>query len=317
MMEQAILVSFVLSVMTASTPLLLAATGELVTEKSGVLNLGVEGMMLVGAIVGFATTVHSGSVLLGVLTAMLAGMAMALIFAILTLTFLANQVATGLALTIFGTGLSALVGSSYVGTAVEAMPKLHVPVLSDIPLIGPIAFGQDALIYLSLLAVFGVAWFLRRSHRGLVLRAVGDSHDAAHAIGYPVILIRYAATLFGGAMCGLAGAYMSLAYSTSWAENMTAGRGWIALALVVFATWRPVWLLVGAYLFGGIMYGSLAIQAANPITIFEYQINVPAQVVLALPYLVTILVLVVISRDKVKIRLNAPACLGRPFHAAG
>ncbi|HET6157103.1 MAG TPA: ABC transporter permease [Dongiaceae bacterium] len=316
-MDQAIIVSFILSVMTASTPLLLAATGELMTEKSGVLNLGVEGMMLVGAIVGFATAVHTGSALLGALLAVLAGMAMALIFAVLTLTFLANQVATGLALTIFGTGLSALVGSSYVGTAVEAMPKLRVPGLSDIPIIGPIVFGQDALVYISLVAVFGAAWFLRRSHRGLVLRAVGDSHDAAHAIGYPVILIRYLATLFGGAMCGLAGAYMSLAYSTSWAENMTAGRGWIALALVVFATWRPIWLLVGAYLFGSIMYGSLAIQAAGALYFFGQKIVVPSQLVSALPYLATILVLVAISRDRAKIRLNAPACLGRPFHAAG
>ena len=302
-MDQAIIISFLLSVMTASTPLLLAATGELVTEKSGVLNLGVEGMMLVGAIVGFATTVHTGSSALGLLAALLAGMAMALIFAILTLTFLANQVATGLALTIFGTGLSALVGSSYVGTAVEPLPA--------------ILFGLDGLVYLSLIVLFGVGWFLRRSHRGLVLRAVGDSHDAAHAIGYPVILIRYLATLFGGAMCGLGGAYMSLAYSTSWAENMTAGRGWIALALVVFATWRPVWLLIGAYLFGGIMYGSLAIQAAGAISLFGYPVVVPSQLVSALPYLATIVVLVVISRDKVKIRLNAPACLGRPFHAAG
>ncbi len=302
-MDQAIIISFVLSVMTASAPLLLAATGELVTEKSGVLNLGVEGMMLVGAIVGFAATVHTGSALLGVLAALFAGVAMSLIFAILTLTFLANQVATGLALTIFGTGLSALVGASYVGTAVDGLPK--------------ILFGQDALVYLSLIAVFAVAWFLRRSHRGLVLRAVGDSHDAAHAIGYPVILIRYLATLFGGAMCGLAGAYMSLAYSTSWAENMTAGRGWIALALVVFATWRPIWLLVGAYLFGGIMYGSLAIQAAGAINLFGYPLVVPSQLVSALPYVATIAVLVVISRDRAKIRLNAPACLGRPFHATG
>jgi ABC-type uncharacterized transport system permease subunit len=316
-MDQAIVVSFILSVMTASTPLLLAATGELVTEKSGVLNLGVEGMMLVGAVVGFAATLHSGSGLVGVVLAMLAGMAMALIFAILTLTFLANQVATGLALTIFGTGLSALVGSSYVGTAVQGIPKLQVPVLSDIAFIGPILFGQDGLVYLSLAAVAAIAWFLRRSHRGLVLRAVGDSHDAAHAIGYPVILIRYLATLFGGGMCGLAGAYMSLAYSTSWAENMTAGRGWIALALVVFATWRPAWLLVGAYLFGGIMYGSLAIQAAGAIDLFGYRLVVPSQFVSALPYIATIAVLVVISRDRVKIRLNAPACLGRPFHAAG
>jgi len=293
----------VLLTLAAGTPLVFAALGELVTEKSGVLNLGVEGMMLVGAIVGFATTVHTGSSALGLLAALLAGMAMALIFAILTLTFLANQVATGLALTIFGTGLSALVGSSYVGTAVEPLPA--------------ILFGLDGLVYLSLIVLFGVGWFLRRSHRGLVLRAVGDSHDAAHAIGYPVILIRYLATLFGGAMCGLGGAYMSLAYSTSWAENMTAGRGWIALALVVFATWRPIWLLVGAYLFGGIMYGSLAIQAAGAISLFGQPVVVPSQLVSALPYLATIVVLVVISRDKVKIRLNAPACLGRPFHAAG
>ena len=308
-MSEILVVSFILSVMTASTPLLLAAIGELVTEKSGVLNLGVEGMMLVGAIVGFATTVHTGSASLGILFAVLAGMGMALIFGILTLTFLANQVATGLALTIFGTGLSALVGAGYVGTAVPPLPKLAIPGVSDLPFVGPILFGQDALVYLSIAAVVAVAWFLRRTHRGLVVRAVGDSHEAAHAIGYPVILIRYLATLFGGAMSGLAGAYMSLAYSTSWAENMTAGRGWIALALVVFATWRPGWLLVGAYLFGGIMYLSLYVQGLG--------VAIPSQLVSALPYLATILVLVVISRDRVRIRLNAPACLGRPFHAAG
>jgi simple sugar transport system permease protein len=290
-MDQAIVISFILSVMTASTPLLLAATGELVTEKSGVLNLGVEGMMLVGAIVGFATTVHTGSALLGVVAGLLAGMAMSLIFAILTLTFLANQVATGLALTIFGTGLSALVGSSYVGTAVEPLPK--------------ILFGLDALVYLSLLAVFAVAWFLRRSHRGLVLRAVGDSHDAAHAIGYPVILIRYAATLFGGAMCGLAGAYMSLAYSTSWAENMTAGRGWIALALVVFASWLPFRLMVGAYLFGGITILQLHAQATG--------MGIPSQLMSSLPYLATIIVLVVISAVRGRAGSPAPASLGLAF----
>jgi simple sugar transport system permease protein len=294
-MDQAIVISFILSVMTASTPLLLAATGELVTEKSGVLNLGVEGMMLVGAIVGFATTVHTGSSLLGVVAALFAGMAMALIFAILTLTFLANQVATGLALTIFGTGLSALVGSSYVGTAVEPLPK--------------ILFGLDGLVYFSLIAVFAVAWFLRRSHRGLVLRAVGDSHDAAHAIGYPVIAIRYAAVAFGGAMSGLAGAYMSLAYTPQWAENMTAGRGWIALALVVFATWRPSRLLLGAYLFGGVSLLQLFLQGQG--------VRIPSQFLTMLPYLATIIVLVLISRDRTRIRLNAPACLGKPFYAAG
>ncbi|MGE0253627.1 MAG: ABC transporter permease [Alphaproteobacteria bacterium] len=303
------LTSFVLSVIIASTPLLLAATGELVAEKSGVLNLGVEGMMLVGAVVGFAVTVTTGNTLLGVVAGMLGGIAISLVFAVLTLTFLANQVATGLAIAIFGTGLSALMGAGYVGVAVERLAQLDVKGLSDLPFVGPVVFGQDTLVYVSIAAVAAVWWFLYRSHAGLVLRAVGDSHDAAHAIGYPVVAIRYAATLFGGAMAGLAGAYMSLAYNASWSENMTAGRGWIALALVVFSTWRPVWLVVGAYLFGSIMYLSLYLQGLG--------VAVPSQFVSALPYVVTIVVLVAISRDRTRIRLNAPACLGRPFHAAG
>ncbi|HVV95001.1 MAG TPA: ABC transporter permease [Hyphomicrobiales bacterium] len=301
--------SFVLSVIVSSTPLLLAATGELVAERSGVLNLGVEGMMLIGAVSGFAVMVVTGSPVLAVLAAAVGGMVMALIFAVVSLGFLASQVPTGLALTIFGTGLSALVGSGYVGVAVPRLPKLHVPGLSDIPFVGPVVFGQDALVYLSFAAVVGVWFFLNRSRAGLILRAVGDSHDAAHAIGYPVVRIRYLATLFGGAMAGLGGAYMSLAYNSSWAENMTAGRGWIALALVVFATWRPFWLVVGAYLFGAIMYFSLYVQGVG--------IPVPSPFVSMLPYLATVLVLVLISRDKTRIRLNAPACLGRPFHAAG
>lgn len=300
-------VNIVLSIITASTPLLLAATGELVTEKSGVLNLGIEGMMLVGAVIGFAATVHTGSTLIGVLAAIAAGIAMAMVFSVLSLTFLANQVATGLALTIFGTGLSALMGTGYVGTALQPLPKLDIPGISDLPVIGPILFHQDALVYGSFLLLVGVAWFLYRSHAGLVLRSVGDSHDAAHAIGYPVSRIRYAAAAFGGGMAGLAGAYMSLAYSPSWAENMTAGRGWIALALVVFATWRPLWLLVGAYLFGSIMYLSLYLQGLG--------VKLPSQLISSLPYLATIVVLVIISRDSTKIRLNAPACLGKPFHA--
>lgn len=303
------LTSFLLSVIIASTPLLLAATGELVAEKAGVLNLGLEGMMLVGAVVGFAVTVITGNTLLGVVAGMLGGIAVSLIFAVLTLTFLANQVATGLAIAIFGTGLSALMGAGYVGVAVERLAQLDLPGLSDIPVIGPVLFGQDLLVYVSVGAVAAVWWFLYRSHAGLVLRAVGDSHDAAHAIGYPVVAIRYAATLFGGAMAGLGGAYMSLAYNASWSENMTAGRGWIALALVVFATWRPLWLLAGAYLFGSIMYLSLYLQGLG--------VAVPSQFVSALPYVVTIIVLVAISRDRTRIRLNAPACLGRPFHAAG
>jgi len=303
------LTDLILSVMATSTPLLLAATGELVTEKSGVLNLGLEGMMLVGAVAGFAVAYHSGSATLGVLGGALAGTALALVFAVLTLSFLANQVATGLALTIFGTGLSALVGSPYVGIAIEPMPTLALPGLTSLPLVGPALFGQNAFVYLSFAVLAGVGWFLRRSHAGLILRAVGDSHDAAHAIGYDVIAIRYLATAFGGAMSGLAGAHLSLGYSPSWAENMTAGRGWIALALVVFSTWRPIWLLVGAYLFGGIMYLSLYVQGTG--------LAIPSQLLAALPYLATIVVLVAISRDRARVRLNAPACLGLPFHAAG
>ena len=301
--------NFILSVMATATPLMLAASGELVVEKAGVLNLGLEGMMLVGAVVGFAVTYHSGSATLGVLAAALAGTALALVFAVLTLTLLANQVATGLALTIFGAGLSALAGAGYVGIAVEPLPSLAIPGLSDLPLVGPVVFGQSALVYVSLAMLGAIAWFLARSHAGLIVRAVGDSHDAAHAVGYNVVAIRYLAVAFGGAMAGLAGAHLSLAYSPSWAENMTAGRGWIALALVVFATWRPLWLLVGAYLFGAIMYLSFYVQGTG--------LAIPSQLLAALPYLATIAVLVVISRDRARIRLNAPACLGRPFHAAG
>ena len=301
--------NFILSVMIAATPLLLAATGELVAERSGVLNLGIEGMMLVGAVTGFAAASITGSASLGAVAGMLGGAAIALVFAVLTLSLLANQVATGLALAIFGTGLSALMGAGYVGITVERLPRLSLPGLSDLPIIGPIVFGQDALVYVSLAAIVGSWWFLYRSHAGLILRAVGDSHDSAHAIGFPVIAIRYLATMFGGAMAGLGGAYMSLAYSTAWSENMTAGRGWIALALVVFATWRPFWLLVGAYLFGAIMYLSFYLQGLG--------IAIPSQFVSMLPYLGTIAVLVVISRDRARIRLHAPAALGRPFHAAG
>ena len=303
------IVAAALTVITAATPLLLAATGELVTEKSGVLNLGVEGMMLVGAIAGFATAITTGSSTLGIAAGVAAGAGMALIFAVLTLTFLANQVATGLALTIFGTGLSALIGSGYVGIAVKPLPRLAIPVLSELPLVGPILFGQDVLIYASFLLLAGVAYFLYRTHAGLVLRSIGDSHEAAHAIGYRVIGVRYLATIFGGAMSGLGGAYMSLAYSPSWSEGMTAGRGWIALALVVFATWRPARLLAGAYLFGGINILQLYIQA--------WGWEIPSQFLTMLPYLATVLVLVLISRDQTRIRLNAPACLGKPFYAAG
>ena len=303
------LTTFILSIMTSSTPLLLAASGELVVEKSCVLNLGLEGMMLVGAVVGFAVTYHTGSALLGAFCGALAGMLLASVFAVLTLSLLANQVATGLALTIFGTGLSALAGSSYVGLAGPPIPILDVPVLSALPVIGPIVFQQNGFVYASFALLGAIAWFLYRSHAGLILRAVGDSHEAAHAIGYNVIGIRYLAVAFGGAMAGLAGADLSIGYNTNWAENMTAGRGWIALALVVFSTWRPFWLVVGAYLFGGIMYASLYVQGTG--------LAIPSQFVASLPYLATIAVLVAISRDRARIRLNAPACLGLSFRAAG
>jgi len=303
------LVAVVLSVVGAATPLLLAATGELVAERSGVLNLGVEGMMLVGAVAAFAAASTTGSDTLGILAGAAAGAAMALVFAVLALSLLANQVATGLAITIFGVGLSALAGSGFVGIALEPLPGLAVPGLSDLPVVGRLLFGQDVLVYLSLAMVGAVAYFLGRTRLGLILRAVGDSHDAAHAIGYPVVAIRYAATAFGGLMSGLAGAYMSLAYTPMWAENMTAGRGWIALALVVFATWRPWRLLAGAYLFGGITILQLHAQGAG--------IAVPSQVMSMLPYLATIAVLVVISRDRAKIRSSAPASIGKAFHPAG
>jgi simple sugar transport system permease protein len=295
-----------ISMIAAATPLLFAATGELVTEKSGVLNLGVEGMMLVGAIAGFAVAIGTGSWLLAIVAAAIAGVLLGLVFGYLTLTLLSNQMATGLALTIFGIGLSALIGQGYVGTPLPALPKLHIPGLSDIPLFGPLLFGQDALVYLSVACVAGVAWFLYRTRAGLVVRAIGESHTAAHAIGYPVIRIRYATVAFGGALSGLGGAFLSLAYTPMWAENMTAGRGWIALALVVFATWRPWRVLLGAYLFGGITILQLHVQAAG--------IPIAAQFLSMLPYLATVVVLVLISRDATRIRLNAPADIGKAFH---
>ncbi|MES1152877.1 MAG: ABC transporter permease [Dongia sp.] len=306
-MNVELFVSVALSVIAAATPLLLAATGELLTEKSGVLNLGVEGMMLVGAVVGFGVTLGSGSAILGIVASAAAGALLALVFGVLVLTLLANQVATGLALTIFGVGFSALIGARYIGQPLPPLPRLHLAGISDIPVLGPIVFGQDALVYFSFVALIGVSWFLYRSHAGLVLRAVGDSHDAAHAIGYKVTRIRYLAVAFGGAMCGIAGSYLSLVYTPMWAENMTAGRGWIALALVVFATWRPARLLLGAYLFGGITILQLHIQG--------FGIPIPSQFVSMLPYLATIVVLVAISSNRTRVRLNTPACLGQPFHA--
>ncbi len=302
------IIPVVLTIITAATPLVFAGIGELVTEKSGVLNLGVEGMMLVGAVSGFITALVTGNYFLAVAAAALAGAIMAFLFGVLTLSLMANQVATGLSLTLFGVGLSALMGQEFVGEPVSALGKLDIAGLSDLPFVGPILFAQDALVYLSFLMVALVSWFLYKTKAGLILRAVGDSHNAAHSIGYPVIAIRYLAVMFGGAMSGIGGAYLSLAYTPMWAENMTAGRGWIALALIVFATWKPGLVLVGAYMFGGITILQLHAQAAG--------LNVPSQILSMLPYLATVLVLVLISKDESRIRKHAPACIGKIFHPA-
>ena len=301
-----ILVPAMLTIITAATPLLYAALGELITEKSGVLNLGVEGMILLGAVSGFAVVHFTGSAALGILAGMLGGAGLSMIFALLVLGFQASQVATGLALTIFGIGLSALLGQDLVGIAYAGLPTLPIPLLVKIPIVGPLLFNHDILVYGSFAMVAAVFWFLTRSRAGLIVRAVGDSHEAAHAMGYPVLRIRFLAILFGGGMAGLAGAYLSLAYSPLWIENMSSGRGWIALALVVFATWRPARVFVGAYLFGGITILQLHAQALG--------VGIPSQVMSMLPYLATIAVLVLISRDRNKIKLNAPACIGKPFH---
>jgi simple sugar transport system permease protein len=293
------------SLMVASTPILLAALGELVVERAGVLNLGVEGMMITGAVTGFIAAVTTTSPTLGFLAAMLAGAGMALLFGLLTQVLLSNQVATGLALTLFGLGLSALVGQGYVGIRAPALPRLDLGPLSDVPVLGRILFGHDPVLYLSLALVAATWAFLRFTRAGLILRAVGESADAAHALGYPVRLVRLAAIAFGGACAGLGGAYLSLVRVPQWTEGMTAGAGWIALAIVVFASWRPERALIGAYLFGGISVLQLNLQAAGA--------AVPVELLSASPYLVTILVLVIISRGR---GADAPADLGRPFHAS-
>ena len=293
--------------LAAGTPLVYAALGELVTEKSGVLNLGVEGMMLVGAVASFAVAATTKSPWLGVGAGILAGAAVSLIFAALTLSLLSNQVATGLALSLFGVGLSAFVGLEYVSVVIEGIQPLAVPGLSDLPVVGKLLFAHNPLVYLSLALFAAVQWFLYRTRAGLVVRAVGESPQSAHAIGYPVIAIRYMAVLFGGACSGLAGAYLAVAYTPLWVEGMTSGRGWIALALVVFATWKPWRVLAGAYLFGGVTLAQFQAQALG--------LDMPSQFLSMLPYIATIVVLAIISRDATTIRLNAPASLGRPFHA--
>jgi len=303
------IVPVLLTIITASTPLVFAAVGELVVEKSGVLNLGVEGMMIVGAVLAFAVGVTTSNAPLAVISGAVGGMVMALIFGILTLNLLANQVAAGLALTIFGLGFSSLLGYGFVGKTFPGLPKLEVPFISDIPFVGPLLFNHDILVYASVFFVIGVTYILNRTRIGLLIRAVGENHEAAHSIGYSVNTIRMACILFGGAMAGLGGAYLSLAYTPLWVEGMTAGRGWIALALVVFASWRAWRAFFGSYLFGGITIIQLHAQG--------FGVEIAPQFLSMLPYLATIVVLVLISRDSSRAKLNAPACLGRNFHASG
>ena len=290
----------------AGTPMLLAAIGILVHERTGVVNLGVEGTMLMAAIVSFAVTLDSGSQVLGVVAGTLAGVALAAVFAFFALVLHANQYATGLAIALLGAGTSAFIGLPYSGQALPARGADGIAALRDLPVVGPILFGHHALIYVAVALVVAVAWLLFRTRAGLVLRAVGESPESAHALGIPVRGVRLAALLFGGGCTGLAGAYVSTVYTPLWAENMTAGRGWIALALVVFATWRPARVLVGAYLFGGVTMLQLYLQGSG--------VQVPSQLMSLAPYLATIVVLALISRNPRWIRLNMPASLGKPFN---
>ena len=283
--------SIILTIIPAATPLLLAAIGELVVERSGVLNLGVEGMMAVGAVSGFGAALATGNPYIGALAAIVAGVLLSLLFGFLTLTMVSNQVATGLALTLLGLGLSGLMGEGYVGQPGVKLGKLFL--------------GLDPLVFVSFIIVAIVSFVLFRTKTGLIIRAVGDSHQSAHALGYSVIGVRYLAVMFGGGCAGLAGGYLSLAYTPQWIENMTAGRGWISLALVVFASWLPWRVAIGAYLFGTITILGFTLQA--------HGVGIPSQLLSSLPFIVTILALVVISGNRALTRANTPACLGQPF----
>ncbi|RDI56767.1 ABC transporter permease [Microvirga subterranea] len=296
--------AILLTIVTASTPLLIAALGELVTERSGVLNLGVEGMMAMGAACSFAAAVTFDSTLLGVLAGILAGTFMAALFGLVVLGFAANQVGSGLALTILGLGLAGLIGAPFVGARRNPIAPLDIPVLSDLPVVGRLFFEQDLFVYGSILLTIAVAVYLNRTRVGLMLRSIGENHGSAHGLGLPVLRTRFLAILFGGACAGLAGAYLSLVYTRFWSPGMTAGRGWIALALVVFAAWRPGWALVGAYIFGAATVLQLHAQAA--------QFGVPSQALSAVPYLATILALLLLSIRRGR-AIGAPGSLGLPF----
>ncbi len=294
------------STLSAGTVLALAALGLLINEKSGIVNLGAEGMMHCAAIAGFAATVHTGNTWMGFGAGMLAGALLAAIFGGLVIWFNTNQYATGLALSLFGAGFSAFVGLGYVQAKLPELPKYSIPGLADLPLVGPALFTLHPLVYGAIVLAALMVWFLYRTRAGLVLRSVGESPSSAHALGYPVRRIRLMAVMFGGAMCGLAGAFISVVYTPLWVENMVSGRGWIALALTTFATWRPARVLLGAYLFGGVTMLQFHLQATG--------VQVPSQILSMLPYLATIVVLVLISRNPTWIRANMPASLGKPFY---
>ena len=307
-MNESLFINIIIGITIASAPLIFAAIGELLVERSGVLNLGVEGMMIVGALMGFVVQFHTGNSYLAVLAALFGGMAIASIFAFLTQYLLTNQVATGLALTLFGLGFSAFVGRGYTEETIQLITSFNIPLLSDIPFIGPLLFSLNPLVYLAFFTVYLVWWFLFKTKQGLILRAIGDNHDAAHAIGHNVVRYRVIAILFGGAMAGIGGACLSLVQVPIWGEDMTAGRGWIALGLVVFASWLPFRVVLGALLFGGITILQLHAQGFN--------IRISAQYLSMLPYLATIVILVALRiRLKNKTNRTVPNCLGRIFHS--
>jgi simple sugar transport system permease protein len=285
--------------------LALTALGLLINEKSGIVNLGAEGMMLCAAVAGFAAVVHTGQDSLGFLAGMVAGGVLAALFGVLVIWLNTNQYATGLALSLFGAGFSAFVGVPYVQAKLPERMVYEIPGLADLPFIGPALFRQHPMVYLAVALTVGLVWFLQRSRAGLILRCVGESPESAHALGYPVRQIRLAAVVVGGALCGLAGAYISIIYTPLWVEGMIAGKGWIALALTTFATWRPVRVLLGAYLFGGVTMLQFHLQALG--------MDVPSQFLSMLPYLATIVVLALISRNPQWIRVNMPAAIGKPF----
>jgi ABC-type uncharacterized transport system permease subunit len=306
-MDMDLIANILFATIRTGTPLLIVAIGELVCEKSGVLNLGQEGMMLMGAVAGFIVAFHTDSLAVGFLAAIIAGALMSLLFGVVAMQLYANQVATGLALTILGVGLSAFIGRGYVGESLPSM-DFQIPLLSSIPFFGKVLFSHDLLVYFSIVLAVAVYWFFKSTRAGLIVKAVGESPESAQSIGLSVLKVRYCAVVFGGAMAGLAGGYLSLLDTPLWAENMTAGRGWIALALVVFASWRVERAVFGAYLFGFMSIMHLVLQS--------FGLSVSSNLLATLPYVATIVVLVFLSKNQARIKLFAPMSLGKAFHGA-